>query len=63
MSSELTFQALLEMKLRHQGMKLEVLRSLSEDDALRLYNEGVTHLKRLRSRMGNHVQLPLKDVQ
>lgn len=63
MSKELTFNDLLEIKLGNQVRKLEVLRSLSEDDALRLYNEGVTHLKRLQSRMGKHTQLPLQDVQ
>lgn len=63
MSSELTFQDLLEMKLRQQGRKLEILRSLSEEDANRLRNEGVAHLKLLQSRMGKHTQLPLRDVQ
>ncbi|WP_454869699.1 hypothetical protein [Pseudomonas putida] len=63
MSSELTFQDLLEMKLRQQGRKLEILRSLSEEDANRLRKEGVAHLKRLQSRMGKHTQLPLRDVQ
>lgn len=63
MSKELTFNDLLEIKLGNQVRKLEVLRSLSEDDALRLYNEGVAHLKALQSRMGKHTQLPLADVQ
>lgn len=63
MSSELSFQQLLEMKLSQQGRKLEILRSLSEEDAIRLRNEGIAHLKLLQSRMGKHVQLPLKDVQ
>lgn len=63
MSSELSFQQLLEMKLSQQGKKLEILRSLSEVDAIRLYNDGVAHLKRLQSRMGKHTQLPLQDVQ
>lgn len=63
MSSELTFQDLLEMKLRQQGRKLDILRSLSEVDAIRLYNEGVAQLKALQSRMGKHTQLPLVDIQ
>lgn len=63
MNSELTFQHLLEMKLNQQNRKLKFLRSLSEDDLVRLNNEGNAHLKRLQSRMGKHTQLPLADVQ
>ncbi|KJU79181.1 hypothetical protein [Ectopseudomonas khazarica] len=50
--SHLTFQDLLDMKAAQQGRKLEILRSLSREDIIRLNNEGVAHLERIESRMG-----------
>lgn len=55
----MTFQDLLAMKLANQQAKLDVLRSLSREDIVRLNNEGVEHLERLQARMGAHRQLYL----
>lgn len=55
----MTFQDLLAMKLANQQEKLDVLRSLSREEIVRLNNEGVEHLERLQARMGAHRQLYL----
>ena len=56
---DLTFQDLLDMKAAQQGRKLEILRSLSREDIMRLNNEGVAHLERIEARMGKARQLKL----
>lgn len=56
---DLTFQDLLDMKAAQQGRKLEILRSLSREDIMRLNNEGVAHLARIEARMGKVQQLKL----
>lgn len=58
--SDLTFQDLLDIKLAQQGRKLEILRSLSREDIMRLNNEGVANLERIAARMGK--VRPLKLV-
>lgn len=44
--NDLTFHDLLAMKLEQQSRKLDILRSLSKEDIIRLNNEGVGPLSR-----------------
>lgn len=57
--SNLTFQDLLDLKLAQQGRKLEIMRSLSREEIIRLDNEGAAHLERIKARMGKVRQLKL----
>lgn len=43
---DLTFHDLLAMRLEQQSRKLDILRSISNEDIIRLNNEGVGLLSR-----------------
>jgi DNA polymerase V len=59
MSKELTFQALMAMKLSRQQLKFFILTSLTREDIIRLNNEGVARLEQLETRKGKCTQLRL----
>lgn len=59
MTKELTFQDLLDMKQSGQQLKILILNTLSAEDIIRLNNEGIEHLERLQSAMGQRTQLRL----
>ncbi|WP_415760601.1 hypothetical protein [Pseudomonas sp. LT1P18] len=57
----ITFKQLLEMKWSREQLKIYIENTLSVDQIIELNNQGVEHLKALKSDMGCHQQLGLLE--
>jgi hypothetical protein len=57
----ITFQQLLQMKWSSEQLKIYIENTLTADQIIELNNQGVEHLKSLKSEMGCHQQLSLLE--
>ncbi|AWM92538.1 hypothetical protein DJ564_17835 [Pseudomonas sp. 31-12] len=57
----ITFQQLLAMKWSSEQLKIYIENTLTAEQIIELNNQGVEHLKSLKSDMGCHQQLGLLD--
>jgi len=57
----ITFQQILQMKWSREQLKIYIENTLTVEQIIQLNNQGVEHLKLLKSEMGCHQQLGLLE--
>lgn len=57
----ITFKQILQMKWSSEQLKIYIENTLTADQIIELNNQGVEHLKALKSEMGCHQQLALLE--